>query len=592
MELGNPPSSGLFSEKPGMNLLFRKLLSLTPVRRAVSACLFKPGKPLYLSVCVHTEKIQDAETFGRMLELGRALPFKPSACVMTPANPRVKADMEHGGVSGKEFLDHLKEMAGLFEIGYHGHYCRPSGTPPSPLAKTEIERSGFALTLDEPEALKSQFLAEYNYLSSNLYPPKAYSAGWWFMNSTVAGLLADKGFETDCSLRRFYRDTFGGKYPGQGNLPGNGVPFRLAGAGKVIELPSVFYLHLNWWTVVRELFPLLWRAGGPLFAVLPTHDYNLKEDLGKVLENIRLLSDIPNVRFVSLSKMKELAESSGPVFGSEGFSAAACPACGPAASRTVWREKIYRAAECENCGLIRVDPQPPGLGDIYGETYYRNNYLPKSGERLSFFGERLAEIEKLLPPGKALDVGCGVGFFLKAAAERGWKASGVETSEFAAGYARKEFGLEVAPGLPAEEDSFDLLTLWDVIAHLDDPAGYLSRLRRLAKKDALLVVATPVRPRAVFKFAAFLSRFITSRYYLHIPQQLFHFTRPSLENLLETQGFTPVRSEYIDFAVKSGPLSIFSGGPREIASKLLHYIADRGHFHDYLVVYAKKEPEA
>ena len=318
-----------------------------------------------------------------MLELGRALPFKTSACVMTPANPRVKADMEHGGVSGKEFLDHLKEMAGLFEIGYHGHYCRPSGTPPSPLAKTEIERSGFALTLDEPEALKSQFLAEYNYLASNLYPPKAYSAGWWFMNSTVAGLLDENGFEPDCSLRRYYRDTFGGKYPRQGNLPGNGVPFRLAGAGKVIELPSVFYLHLNWWTVVRELFPLLWRAGGPLFAVLPTHDYNLKEDLGKVLENIRLLSDIPNVRFVSLSKMKELAESSGPVFGSEGFSAVACPACGPAASRTVWQEKIYRAAECGNCGLIRVDPQPPGLDEIYGETYYRNNYLPKSGERSS-----------------------------------------------------------------------------------------------------------------------------------------------------------------------------------------------------------------
>lgn len=576
-----------------MNFLFRKFLSYPYVKRAVFNCLRKPGQPLYLAVAIHTEKIQDAETFGRMLELGRALPFKPSSCVMTPANPYIKADMERGGVSESEFLGRLKEMAGLFEIGYHGHYCKSSKTAADPAARTEIERAGFSLTLDEPEAIKTQFLAEYEYLSSNLYPPKTYSAGWWVMNATVAGLLETKDFGADCSLRRSYRDTFGGEYLPQGSMPENGVPFILPGTEKVIELPGVFYLHMNWWTVLKELFPLLSRTAGPLFAVLPTHDYNLKEDLGKVLENLRLLSGIPNVRFVSLSKMKELAESAGPVFGSPAFSAKACPSCGPAASKTVWREKIYRAVECEGCGLIRVDPQPPGLEEIYGETYYRNNYLPKFAQRLSFFGERLAEIEKLLPSrGRALDLGCGVGFFLKAAAARGWKARGVETSEFAAGYAREEFGLDVSPALPVEEDSFDLLTLWDVIAHLDDPAGCLCSLNRLAKKDSLLVVATPVRPRGVFKFASFLSRFITSAYYLHIPQQLFHFTRPSLENLLEKQGFRTVRSEYINFAVKTGPLSIFKGGPRQTVSNLLHYIADRGHYNDYLVVYARKEREA
>jgi len=576
-----------------MNPMFRKILSLPCVKRAVLSFLGKPGKPLYLAVVVHTEKIQDTETFGRMLELGRALPFKPSACVMTPANPCIKADMERGGVSGDEFLRRLKELSGFFEIGYHGHYCRPSKTAANPAARTEIERAGFSLTLDEPEAIKTQFLAEYAYLSSNLYPPKVYSAGWWVINSTLAGLLGTKDFESDCSLRRSYRDTFGGKYLPQADMPENGVPFILPGTEKVLELPSVFYLHMNWWTVLKELFPLLARTGGPLFAVLPTHDYNLKEDLDKVLENLRLLSGLPNVRFVSLSKMKELAESAGPVFGSAGFSAKACPACGPAASKTVWREKSYRAVECEGCGLIRVTPQPPGSGEIYGETYYRNNYLPKFGQRLSFFGERLVEIEKLLPSrGRVLDLGCGVGFFLKAAAARGWEARGVETSEFAAGYAREEFGLDVSPALPLEENSFDLLTLWDVVAHLDDPAGYLRRLHRLARKDSLLVVATPVRPLAVFKFASFLSRFITSAYYLHIPQQLFHFTKPSLENLLAKQGFRTVRSEYINFAVKTGPLSILKGGLRQIVSNLLHYLADRGHYHDYLVVYARKEREA
>jgi hypothetical protein len=97
-----------------------------------------------------------------------------------------------------------------------------------------------------------------------------------------------------------------------------------------------------------------------------------------------------------------------------------------------------------------------------------------------------------------------------------------------------------------------------------------------------------VRPRAVFRFASLLSRFITSRYYLHIPQQLFHFTGPTLENLLAKQGFRTVKSEYIGFAVKTGFLSLFKGKPEDVAAKLLHFIADRGHYHDYLVIYARK----
>lgn len=570
-----------------MNELAKKALSIPAIKRAVFSLLRKPGRPLYLGVCVHTEKVQDAEVFAKLLELGRALPFKASACVMTPANPFVRAEMERLGVSEADFAGRLKELSKFFEIGYHGHWCRGGGG--STRARTEIERAGFGLTLGDAGAVREQFLAEHAWLSANLYPPKAYSAGWWFMNSAVAGLLDGHGFGTDCSLRRGRPDSFGGEYLAETLMPENGTPFILPGTGGVLELPSLFYLHMNWWTVLKDLFPLLARTGGPYFAVLPTHDYNLKQDLEKVLENVRLLAGLPGVRFAPLSGMKELASAAGPVFGSAGFAPAACPACGAAPSETVWRERALRAAECSSCGLIRLDPRPPGVAETYGEAYYANNYLPKAAPRLAFFERRLAEIERLAPgKGAALDVGCGVGFFLKKAAERGWTARGVEPSEFAAAYARKEFGLDVSRELPAA-GAFDLVTLWDVIAHLEDPGAALDRLAGLAKDGALLAVATPVRPRWTFRFASFVSRFVTSAYYLHAPQQLFHFSRASLENLLRRRGFTPVSGEYLDLAVKTGLLSVFRGGPREIASGLLHYIADRGHYRDYLVVYARKE---
>ncbi len=572
-----------------MNPLFRAALSSTALKNVFKRVFVKPGRPLYLSVCVHTEKIQDDETFGGLLELGRALPFRACACVMTPANPFIRADMEKRGLSEAVFISRLKALDEFFDIGYHGHWCRQGGGSPS--AGTEIERAGFSLTFDDPEALKEQFREEYDWLSANLYPPEFYSAGWWVMNPSVAGLLAEKGFKADCSLRRNYADTFGRRALEETLMPENGVPFELPGAEGVTELPSVFYLHMNWWTVARELFPLLSRTGGPYFAVLPTHDYNLKEELHKVLDNVRLLSGVRGVRFVSLRKMNELARSGGPLFGSGGFKPVPCPACGAAPSRTVWRERSLRAAECAACGPVRITPQPPGPEGLYGESYYRNNYLPSAEPRLAFFRAKLAEIETLAPrKGELLDVGSGPGFFLKAAAERGWQARGVEPSPFAAAYARKEFSLRVDAALPAN-GAFDLITLWDVIAHLDSPADHLRKVYALTRDGGLLAVAAPLRPRGVFSFASFLSRFITSSYYLHVPQQLFHFTRASLERLLEKEGFKPVASAYSGLAVKTSILSVFKGSPRDIASKILHLAADRFHYHDYLVVYARKEPK-
>jgi hypothetical protein len=124
----------------------------------------------------------------------------------------------------------------------------------------------------------------------------------------VAALLGEHAFAADCSVRHGCRDSFGGEYVPAARLPARGAPFILPGAGNTMEFPSVFYLHMNWWTVVKELFPLLTGTRGPLFAVLPTHDYDLKENGAKVLENIRLLSGLRNVRFVALSEMKALAE--------------------------------------------------------------------------------------------------------------------------------------------------------------------------------------------------------------------------------------------------------------------------------------------
>ncbi|MBL7183339.1 MAG: class I SAM-dependent methyltransferase [Anaerolineae bacterium] len=76
------------------------------------------------------------------------------------------------------------------------------------------------------------------------------------------------------------------------------------------------------------------------------------------------------------------------------------------------------------------------------------------------------------PGRRLLDVGCHIGVFLGIAQERGWAAWGIEPSRWAAREARGR-GLQVIEGtlddVHLAGESFDVITLWDVIEHLTDP---------------------------------------------------------------------------------------------------------------------------
>lgn len=294
-----------------MKNIFRKLLSLTAAKNIIPFFLGKPGRPLYLSVAVHTEKIQDPVIFEKLAGFGRALPFKPAAFVMTPASPIVAAEMNKTGTTDEAFRARLRNLSDLFEIGLHGHYCRPCADPSGPANEAWLRGAGFELTSGEPNLVREQFKLEYDYLAANGYKSELYCAGWWLLNETVVRLLEEYSFKADCSVRHGCDDTFGARYLRREQLPGKGRAFILPPSKNVAEFPSVTYLHLDWWVLVRDLLPMLFSFKGPLFAVLPVHDYSLPEEGEKVLENIRLLSRIRNVEFVPFSRMPEIAKEEG-----------------------------------------------------------------------------------------------------------------------------------------------------------------------------------------------------------------------------------------------------------------------------------------
>jgi len=90
---------------------------------------------------------------------------------------------------------------------------------------------------------------------------------------------------------------------------------------------------------------------------------------------------------------------------------------------------------------------------------------------------------------------------------------------------------------PEADGSFDLITIVDVLAHVEDPAAYLRVCRRLLKPGGLLVVKTPWHPDALFCLASFFRWSGKGRVLLHVPAQIFHWDRRSLSRVLRMNGF-------------------------------------------------------
>ena len=106
------------------------------------------------------------------------------------------------------------------------------------------------------------------------------------------------------------------------------------------------------------------------------------------------------------------------------------------------------------------------------------------------------------PGGRVLDVGCGGGFLLEELARRGYSGTGIDLSPESVAIANQRLDeIGAADRLRAEVGSayeppagpYDLVTLTDVLEHLEDPRACLRALRAQMNPGALLVISTPNR---------------------------------------------------------------------------------------------------
>lgn len=231
-----------------------------------------------------------------------------------------------------------------------------------------------------------------------------------------------------------------------------------------------------------------------------------------------------------------------------------CPLCKGAAREVIFAKRGFDLVRCGSCNLAYIGKPPTEeeLQKLYSfESGYQNDSADANSDETKFH-TKVARIcynvlNRHKRHGKLLDVGCSAGFFLKEAHANGWDSHGIEYSADTAKLAAKIPGLKIKSGrledAKYEANSFDVVTLWDVIEHVPDPLHTMQSVRQVLRDDGLVAISTPnidgLFPQLSYRVAKQLD------YWPHPepPHHLSQFSGQTLGLLLARAGFEIVSTE-------------------------------------------------
>ncbi len=238
-----------------------------------------------------------------------------------------------------------------------------------------------------------------------------------------------------------------------------------------------------------------------------------------------------------------------------------CLLCGEIGFRELFRAsdrlygttaELFPVVQCTGCGLVRLESVPDDLGRFYPKSYWFKPgtslaaRLEEQYRRL-LIRDHVAFVERSLREagGPVLDVGCGGGLFLGVLQQRGARVLGLDNSEAAARAAREQNRVTVMLGdllcAPVAPGSCGVVTMFHVLEHLPDPAGFLLAAKTLLRAGGRLVVQVPNIDCWQYRLLGFRWNGVD------VPRHLTNFRARDLDALLQRCGFTVRRRKFFSW---------------------------------------------
>ncbi|HLF45412.1 MAG TPA: class I SAM-dependent methyltransferase [Chitinophagaceae bacterium] len=185
---------------------------------------------------------------------------------------------------------------------------------------------------------------------------------------------------------------------------------------------------------------------------------------------------------------------------------------------------------------MRKIPTSEELENYYAVFDYEKEKEIPSLTRLSL-ENRLDQFEKYRQNNRMLDVGCGEGWMLELAMQRGWQVCGTEFSPRAIEICKNK-GIKMYSGILHPENmgekDFDVIISSETIEHINNPREEVLNIHQLLRKGGLFFVTTP-------NFNSYLRLIFRDKYdIIRYPGHLAYYTKKTLKKLLSESGFKKV----------------------------------------------------
>ncbi len=225
-----------------------------------------------------------------------------------------------------------------------------------------------------------------------------------------------------------------------------------------------------------------------------------------------------------------------------------CPLCDSTSislKYNIIQSHSFNVYECQSCLFIFMNPafSDTFIASLYSDDYYSGkadySYIDeRDNHKFNSYvwKARIKKIHKYKKSGTFLDIGCSFGGLLSSA-QKYYDVYGVDISDFASKYC-ESINMKIHKGTlndaPFKENSFDVITMIELIEHIKDPVNFIKKTASILKPGGLCVIQTA-------DMGAFQAVSQAQNYHYFLPGHLSYFTACNLSSLLTKSGFTNIK---------------------------------------------------
>lgn len=174
-----------------------------------------------------------------------------------------------------------------------------------------------------------------------------------------------------------------------------------------------------------------------------------------------------------------------------------CDNKNPSDFKVLYQKEKFSVVECNKCSFTFIPP-------YFRKQISYENYKDENVANAVRNGNNFVKIErhklrynlikKYKPSGSLFDLGAGWGHFMLTGQMLGYEVYGIEISEQPYLYSKNDLKLPVdhIDFFDMREDKkFDIVTMWDVLEHIDKADDVIAKCARITAKDGYIVIQVP-----------------------------------------------------------------------------------------------------